>query len=42
MRAGAEQVEVEVQLTYSPVITGLFHGGDVTVRGQAVAENLVG
>ncbi|CAM5270178.1 Flp pilus assembly protein TadG OS=Streptomyces griseomycini OX=66895 GN=FHS37_001752 PE=4 SV=1 [Streptomyces griseomycini] len=40
--ANAEAVEVEVQLTYSPVFTGLFYGGDVTVRGQAVAENLVG
>ncbi|GAA3496088.1 pilus assembly protein TadG-related protein [Streptomyces prasinosporus] len=40
--ANAEAVEVEVQLTYSPVFTGMFYGGDVTVRGQAVAENLVG
>ncbi|MFE9772283.1 Tad domain-containing protein [Streptomyces sp. NPDC005931] len=40
--ADAEAVEVEVQLTYSPVFTGMFYGGDVTVRGQAVAENLVG
>ncbi|MGW0813300.1 pilus assembly protein TadG-related protein [Streptomyces viridiviolaceus] len=40
--ADAEQVEVEVQLTYSPVFTGMFYGGDVTVRGQAVAENEVG
>lgn len=40
--ANANQVEVEVQLTYSPVFTGLFYGGDVTVRGSAVAENEVG
>ncbi|KAB1986919.1 TadE/TadG family type IV pilus assembly protein [Streptomyces triticiradicis] len=40
--ADAEQVEVEVQLTYSPVFTGMFYGGDVTVHGRAVAENEVG
>ncbi|MDW4910684.1 pilus assembly protein TadG-related protein [Streptomyces sp. ADMS] len=40
--ANANEVQVEVQLTYSPVFTGLFYGGDVTVRGQAVAENEVG
>ncbi|MFH8989194.1 TadE/TadG family type IV pilus assembly protein [Streptomyces sp. NPDC017940] len=40
--ATAEQVEVEVQMTYSPVFTGMFFGGDVTVRGRAAAENEVG
>jgi len=40
--ADADQVEVEVQLTYSPVFTGMFYGGDVVVHGQAVAENQVG
>ncbi|GGX36594.1 membrane protein [Streptomyces malachitofuscus] len=40
--ATAEAVEVEVQLTYAPVFTGLFYGGDVVVQGQAVAENEVG
>ncbi|MEV0323638.1 TadE/TadG family type IV pilus assembly protein [Streptomyces sp. NPDC050658] len=40
--ANADQVEVEVQMTYSPVFTGMFYGGDVTVRGRAVAENAVG
>lgn len=40
--ADADQVEVEVQLTYSPVFTGMFYGGDVTVHGRAVAENEVG
>ncbi|MFI9616044.1 TadE/TadG family type IV pilus assembly protein [Streptomyces sp. NPDC052023] len=40
--ADADQVEVEIQLTYSPVFTGLFYGGDVAVHGQAVAENQVG
>ncbi|MFF9811340.1 TadE/TadG family type IV pilus assembly protein [Streptomyces coeruleorubidus] len=40
--ANAQQVQVEVQLTYSPVFTGMFYGGDVVVHGQAVAENEVG
>ncbi len=40
--ANAQQVEVEVQLTYSPVFTGMFYGGDVVVHGRAVAENEVG
>ncbi|MFD7240910.1 pilus assembly protein TadG-related protein [Streptomyces massasporeus] len=40
--ANAEQVQVEVQLTYSPVFTGMFYGGDVVVHGEAVAENEVG
>ncbi|POX56403.1 hypothetical protein C3489_04930 [Streptomyces sp. Ru71] len=40
--ANAQRVEVEVQLTYSPVFTGMFYGGDVVVHGQAVAENQVG
>ncbi|WP_298566710.1 pilus assembly protein TadG-related protein [Streptomyces luteogriseus] len=40
--ADAQQVQVEVQLTYSPVFTGMFYGGDVTVHGEAVAQNEVG
>ena len=40
--ANADEVEVEVQLTYSPVFTGMLYGGDVIVHGQAVAENQVG
>ncbi|MFB6551409.1 TadE/TadG family type IV pilus assembly protein [Streptomyces sp. NPDC056405] len=40
--ADVEQVQVEVRLTYSPVFTGMFYGGDVVVHGQAVAENEVG
>ncbi|MEJ1196831.1 MULTISPECIES: pilus assembly protein TadG-related protein [unclassified Streptomyces] len=40
--ADAEQVQVEVRLTYSPVFTGMFYSGDVVVHGQAVAENEVG
>ncbi|MFH9588009.1 TadE/TadG family type IV pilus assembly protein [Streptomyces luteogriseus] len=40
--ADAQRVQVEVQLTYSPVFTGMFYGGDVTVHGEAVAQNEVG
>ncbi|MEU6070377.1 MULTISPECIES: TadE/TadG family type IV pilus assembly protein [Streptomyces] len=40
--ADAQQVRVEVQLTYQPVFTGMFYGGDVVVHGQAVAKNEVG
>ena len=40
--ADAQEVEVQVQLTYEPVFTGMFYGGDVVVHGQAVAENQVG
>ncbi|EST30556.1 Tad domain-containing protein [Streptomyces roseochromogenus] len=40
--ADAEHVEVEVQLTYQPVFTGLFYGGDVVVHGSSVAKNEVG
>ncbi|MEU5096877.1 pilus assembly protein TadG-related protein [Streptomyces sp. NPDC020996] len=40
--ADAQRVQVEVQLTYAPVFTGMFYGGDVVVHGQAVAENEVG
>lgn len=40
--ANADQVEVEVQLTYAPVFVGMFYGGDVVVHGEAVAENEVG
>ncbi|MBB4713349.1 TadE/TadG family type IV pilus assembly protein [Streptomyces luteogriseus] len=40
--ADAQQVQVEVQLTYSPVFTGMFYSGDVVVHGEAVAQNEVG
>ncbi|MGW4729929.1 pilus assembly protein TadG-related protein [Streptomyces shenzhenensis] len=40
--ADTQQVEVEVQLTYQPVFTGMFYGGAVTVHGRALAENQVG
>ncbi|MFD4504515.1 TadE/TadG family type IV pilus assembly protein [Streptomyces sp. GbtcB6] len=40
--ADAQQVQVEVQLTYEPVFTGMFYGGAIVVHGQATAENEVG
>ena len=40
--ASVDQVEVEIQLTYDPVFTGMFYGGAVTVKGRSVAENAVG
>lgn len=40
--ANAQQVEVEIQLTYRPVLTGMFYGGSITVRGRSVAESVVG
>ncbi|MEU6555640.1 pilus assembly protein TadG-related protein [Streptomyces sp. NPDC046915] len=40
--ADAQRVEVEVQLTYEPVFTGMFYGGNVVVHGRATAENEVG
>uniref|UniRef100_A0AAU2V409 Pilus assembly protein TadG-related protein n=1 Tax=Streptomyces sp. NBC_00003 TaxID=2903608 RepID=A0AAU2V409_9ACTN len=38
----AQQVEVEIQLTYKPVFTGFFYGGEVVVHGRSVAKNEVG
>lgn len=40
--ADAQKVEIEVQLTYEPVFTGMFYGGNVVVHGRATAENEVG
>ncbi len=40
--ANAQQVEVEIELTYSPVMTGMFYDGEVTVTGRSTAENVVG
>ncbi|MFJ8490983.1 TadE/TadG family type IV pilus assembly protein [Streptomyces sp. NPDC094038] len=40
--ADAQQVRVEVQLTYEPVFTGMFYGGAIVVHGEATAENEVG
>ncbi|MFD9306320.1 pilus assembly protein TadG-related protein [Streptomyces sp. NPDC060048] len=39
--ANAQQVQVEIQLTYQPVL-GLYHRGPVKVRGRAIAESLTG
>ncbi|WP_431043801.1 Tad domain-containing protein [Streptomyces sp. P1-3] len=40
--ASAQAVEVEIQLTYKPVLTGLFYSGSITVSGTAKAESLTG
>ncbi|WP_239516441.1 MULTISPECIES: pilus assembly protein TadG-related protein [unclassified Streptomyces] len=40
--ADAQRVEVEIQLTYQPVLTGMFFSGPVTVRGRAAAESMTG
>lgn len=42
LSANAEQVEVQIQLTYEPVLTGLFYNGTFTVRGTSKAESHVG
>ncbi|MFD3539772.1 pilus assembly protein TadG-related protein [Streptomyces sp. NPDC058662] len=39
--ANAQRVQVEIRLTYRPVL-GLYHRGPVTVRGRAVAESVTG
>ncbi|MGW6703687.1 pilus assembly protein TadG-related protein [Streptomyces sp. NPDC054956] len=41
VEADAQQVKVEIQLTYRPVL-GLYHRGPVTVRGRAIAASLTG
>ncbi|MGK5730657.1 pilus assembly protein TadG-related protein [Streptomyces sp. URMC 124] len=38
----SRQVEVEVRLTYRPVLTGLFYQGDLTVHGTSKAESHAG
>ena len=40
--ATARQVQVIVQLTYRPVLTGLFYDAPVQVHGTAKAEPLTG
>jgi Flp pilus assembly protein TadG len=42
LNADARQVEVEVQLTYQPVLTGLFYDGAITVHGTSIAESRTG
>jgi Flp pilus assembly protein TadG len=40
--ANAQEVAVEVQLTYQPVLTGLFYSNSITVHGTSTAESVVG
>lgn len=40
--ADAQRVEVEIELTYKPMLTGMFLSGPVTTRGTATAESLTG
>ncbi|MCX5204941.1 pilus assembly protein TadG-related protein [Streptomyces sp. NBC_00237] len=40
--ADAQQVEATIQLTYRPILTGMFYGGAITVTGTAVAESVAG
>ncbi|MDT9690584.1 pilus assembly protein TadG-related protein [Streptomyces sp. P9(2023)] len=40
--ADAQRVEVEIQLTYEPVLAGVLYGGSMTVRGRSVAESVAG
>lgn len=39
---GANRVEVTVQLTYQPMLTGFFYDHDVVVHGTAAAESVTG
>ncbi|HEY5836526.1 TadE/TadG family type IV pilus assembly protein [Streptomyces sp.] len=38
----ANRVEVTVQLTYQPMLTGFFYDRDVVVHGTAAAESVTG
>jgi Flp pilus assembly protein TadG len=40
--AQPDRVEVSVQLTYKPILTGYFYKGDIVVHGTAVAESVTG
>jgi hypothetical protein len=40
--AGPDRVEVTVQLTYQPMLTGFFYDRDVVVHGTAAAESVTG
>ncbi|MBT2398698.1 TadE/TadG family type IV pilus assembly protein [Streptomyces sp. ISL-100] len=40
--ADAQQVEAEIRLTYSPILTGMFYSADLTVSGKATAESVAG
>ncbi|MEU3458475.1 pilus assembly protein TadG-related protein [Streptomyces sp. NPDC006733] len=41
-RTTDQHVEVRIQLTYSPTLTGFFYSKDFTVRGTAAAEVATG
>ena len=40
--ARADRVEVTIQLTYRPVLTGFFYNHDIVVHGTAAAESVTG
>ncbi|MDJ0464407.1 pilus assembly protein TadG-related protein [Streptomyces sp. H27-C3] len=40
--ASAQQVEVEISLTYNPILTGMFYKSALTVSGRATAESVAG
>lgn len=40
--ADAQRVEVTVQLTYEPILTGMFYSSSITVHGSSVAESVTG
>ena len=40
--AEPDRVEVTVQLTYRPVLTGFFYDHDIVVHGTAAAESVTG
>jgi Flp pilus assembly protein TadG len=40
--AQSNRVEVSIQLTYRPMLTGFFYDHDVVVHGTAAAESLTG
>jgi hypothetical protein len=39
---GPYRVEVRIQLTYRPVLTGFFYDHDIVVHGTAAAESVTG
>nr|WSX50399.1 pilus assembly protein TadG-related protein [Streptomyces sp. NBC_00974] len=40
--ADTQRVEVEIALTYKPVLTGMFFNGPLTTHGRATAESITG
>jgi len=41
-RTQPQRVEVTIQLTYRPMLTGFFYDHDIVVHGTAVAESVTG